>query len=239
MPPRPPLVLALLLFVSLSAAAQSDGGAGRISADGASPVDTTVARRDDLDGQLFYAVYDVQNPAFVATMWAANVASLPLFAAAVPASGTTALLTGESAGPTGRLLLSELGAAGLVFAGKGAFERARPHNALPDVVPRQRRPPSDLDPYSFPSGHSALAFAIATSTSLSYPEWYVVAPAYLWATTTATARIWFGMHYPSDVAAGAAIGSGTALLVHLLLAGDDEEATAEATVPVVSFRIGL
>src|SRR5690606_35883002 len=144
-------------------------------------------------------------------------------------------------GPTGLLALSELGALGLVAAGKFAVNRARPFVTLSDVTPRQRRPPSDLDPYSFPSGHSAMAFALATSTSLSYPEWYVIAPAYVWATATATARIWFGMHYASDTVIGAAVGVGSALLVHALLAGDGEEPDPEAAVsaPALTIRVGL
>src|SRR5690606_33549888 len=34
---------------------------------------------------------------------------------------------------------------------------------------------------SFPSGHSTHAFSLATSLSLAYPQWYVIAPSYVWA----------------------------------------------------------
>lgn len=67
---------------------------------------------------------------------------------------------------------------------------------------------------SFPSGHTSNAFAAATTISLIYPKWYVIAPAYLWAGTVAYSRVDLGMHYPSDVLAGALIGAGTSFLCH-------------------------
>ncbi len=69
---------------------------------------------------------------------------------------------------------------------------------------------------SFPSGHASAAFSTATSLSISFPKWYVIAPAYLWAGTVAYSRMHLGVHYPSDVLAGAVIGSGTALLAHVV-----------------------
>lgn len=221
------LVPLLLLLVAAAAAAQDE------------PVEIPPPRPGDLEARAFYAVYDFRNPAFEGLMRSVNGAATPVFILAVPASGVGALAAGESGGATGRLALSELSALGLVALGKFTVRRARPFVTLPDVTPRQRRPPGGLDPYSFPSGHSAMAFALATSTSLSYPEWYVAVPAYLWASATATARIWFGMHYPSDTVIGAAVGTGAALLVHALLAGGEEDGPAEAQVALVTFRIGL
>jgi membrane-associated phospholipid phosphatase len=45
---------------------------------------------------------------------------------------------------------------------------------------------------SFPSGHTSSSFALATSLSLSYPKWYVIAPAYTWASFTAYSRLHLG-----------------------------------------------
>lgn len=66
--------------------------------------------------------------------------------------------------------------------------------------------------YSFPSGHTSAAFCTATSLSLIFPKWYVIAPAYLYAATVGYARMYQGVHYPSDVLAGAIVGAGSAWL---------------------------
>jgi len=62
--------------------------------------------------------------------------------------------------------------------------------------------------YSFPSGHTSAAFSTATSLSLLYPKWYVIAPAYLYAGLVGYSRIYEGVHYPSDVLVGAIVGAG-------------------------------
>jgi membrane-associated phospholipid phosphatase len=68
--------------------------------------------------------------------------------------------------------------------------------------------------YSFPSGHTSQAFSVATSLAIAYPKWYVIVPAYLWAGSVAYSRMYLGVHYPSDILAGALVGSGSALLMH-------------------------
>ena len=70
--------------------------------------------------------------------------------------------------------------------------------------------------WSFPSGHTSSAFAIATSLSIAYPKWYVIAPSYLWASSVGYSRMHLGVHYPSDVLAGALVGTGSAFLSHAL-----------------------
>jgi membrane-associated phospholipid phosphatase len=69
---------------------------------------------------------------------------------------------------------------------------------------------------SFPSGHTSEAFATATSLSLAFPKWYVIAPSMLWASAAGYSRMHLGVHYPSDVLVGALIGSGSAWLCHEL-----------------------
>lgn len=66
---------------------------------------------------------------------------------------------------------------------------------------------------SFPSGHSSTSFSTAMALSQAYPKWYVIAPAFLWAGGTAYSRMYLGVHYPTDVFSGAALGTGTALLL--------------------------
>jgi membrane-associated phospholipid phosphatase len=67
---------------------------------------------------------------------------------------------------------------------------------------------------SFPSGHTSDAFSIATSLSIAYPKWYVIIPSYAWAGVVAYSRMDLGVHYPSDVLAGAIIGAGSAYLCY-------------------------
>ncbi len=63
---------------------------------------------------------------------------------------------------------------------------------------------------SFPSGHTAVAFAFATGACAELP---LLAPLLVpLAGAVAYSRVHTGVHYPSDVAAGAAIGIGSGVL---------------------------
>jgi len=68
--------------------------------------------------------------------------------------------------------------------------------------------------YAMPSGHTSGAFATATALSLKYPEWYVIVPSYLWASSVGLSRMHLGLHYPTDVLAGAVLGAGSAYLTY-------------------------
>jgi membrane-associated phospholipid phosphatase len=91
---------------------------------------------------------------------------------------------------------------------KYAVDRERPFNRYPDLIEKRESVSSP----SFPSAHTATAFSLATSLSIKYPKWYVIAPSYIWASSVGFARMNEGVHYPSDVIAGAAIGSGCAVV---------------------------
>ena len=69
---------------------------------------------------------------------------------------------------------------------------------------------------SFPSGHSSMAFSTATSLSIAFPKWYIIAPSFVWAGTVGYSRMHLGVHYPSDVFVGALIGVGSAWLSNYL-----------------------
>jgi undecaprenyl-diphosphatase len=60
------------------------------------------------------------------------------------------------------------------------------------------------DKYSFPSGHSITAFAVATSLGLFYPQ--LLAVLLTGAFLIAASRIILGMHFLSDVLVGCALG---------------------------------
>jgi len=70
--------------------------------------------------------------------------------------------------------------------------------------------------YSFPSGHTSSAFSAVTSLSRAYPKWYVIAPSFLWASAVGYSRMYLGVHYPTDVTAGAVLGAGTAFAMGFL-----------------------
>jgi diacylglycerol kinase family enzyme/membrane-associated phospholipid phosphatase len=92
--------------------------------------------------------------------------------------------------------------------GKGAVRRARP---ILDNVPLVRQLNTQPVTTSFPSGHAASAAAFTTGVALESPRWgAVVAPL---AASIAFSRVYTGVHYPSDVLAGAALGVGAALAV--------------------------
>jgi membrane-associated phospholipid phosphatase len=92
---------------------------------------------------------------------------------------------------------------------KYVVNRDRPFVAYPlDVFPFDNREKG----LSFPSQHTSFAFATATALSLQYRKWWVIVPAYTWATMVGYSRLYLGQHYPSDVVAGAALGTGSAIL---------------------------
>ena len=142
---------------------------------------------------------------FISDSHALVITGVPL------AMGATALLTHDS-----QLLNQtiELGTAtalnlGVTMLLKYSINRDRPYTTYPDILPKS----VDGSP-SFPSGHTSSSFATATSLSLMYPKWYVIAPSFLWAGSVGYSRVYLGAHYPSDVAAGALVGIGSAWLAH-------------------------
>lgn len=87
-------------------------------------------------------------------------------------------------------------AAGVATLGKAVIHEERPDHS---------------DNKSFPSGHTALAFASATTLYRRY-GWQVGFPAYAIATLTGVARVEGRKHHWYDAVAGAAIGGGSAWL---------------------------
>ena len=102
---------------------------------------------------------------------------------------------------------SVAGAFVVTYGMKYLVDRQRPYERYPDRVHAYSHENSP----SFPSGHTATAFALATSLSVKYPKWYVIAPSAVWACSVGVSRMNEVVHYPSDVLAGAAIGAGCAV----------------------------
>ena len=105
---------------------------------------------------------------------------------------------------TGGLIVSGI----VIYSVKRIVNRKRPFETYSFIVKRD----DESGGKSFPSGHTNSAFYTATALSLQYKKWYVTAPAFVFAGSVAWARMYQGVHYPSDVLVGAIIGSGTALL---------------------------
>jgi undecaprenyl-diphosphatase len=92
----------------------------------------------------------------------------------------------------------------LFLALKKVCHRKRPCELAPHCWAAVRPP----DPFSFPSGHTITAFAIAFSVGFFYPA--MLAPLLLAAIAIGASRVVLGMHFFSDVLIGGAIGTGLA-----------------------------
>jgi undecaprenyl-diphosphatase len=60
------------------------------------------------------------------------------------------------------------------------------------------------DEFSMPSGHTAAAFLMAGVIAFCFPSLSLV--AYIWATLIGLSRVFLGVHYPTDIVAGAVLG---------------------------------
>jgi membrane-associated phospholipid phosphatase len=119
------------------------------------------------------------------------------------ALGAVGALT-ERDGARQRLWLQGIGvvvaAYGLNYAVKLAVRRSRPKlDGLPPLTPTVSR-------LSFPSAHATTSFAAARAFSRVAPA----APLYAAAIAFGLSRPYLGVHYPSDVAAGALLGTALA-----------------------------
>ncbi len=177
--------------------------------------------------------YTVADPALNALSRSANHSNLWFAVAAALAAGTRHTRRGATRG---------------VFAIGGASLLA--NGVLKPLVPR-RRPAAELLPEfrsldhpptssSFPSGHAASAAAFATAVAMESPKtaaWLVPHAA-----TVAYSRVHVGVHWTTDVAVGAALGTGVALATKRWLPRrviDEAAARPFADAPVLTDGEGL
>jgi undecaprenyl-diphosphatase len=162
-----------------------------------------------VDVALYAAIAQTPTPALDRAMarlsHAADYSRLSLASGAILAAGGGR--QGRRAAAFG--LVSVAVTAGVVNVGlKPVGRRRRPDRATEQVpVARHVRMPSST---SFPSGHSAAAFAFATGVGHVLPS--AAIPLRGLAALVAYSRVHTGVHYPGDVVAGALLGTVVAQL---------------------------
>lgn len=196
---------------------------GVVSPSGAqpSPEQTTFCREPSrrtatVDTRGLGALYCTTNDVLGGTLYGIHRSARPVFYGAVPLAWGAAILQGND-DYTGayRLTVAQGATYGLVLGLKHLVGRPRPFVTRPLVSRSSHYGSSQGGQYqSFPSGHAALSAAIVTSVGLTYPRWYVLGPGAAWAAGVSLSRVYLGVHYPSDVLVGAALGVGVAVLVH-------------------------
>ena len=89
---------------------------------------------------------------------------------------------------------------------KPMVDRTRPYDVL-DYTPLI---PPVGDP-SFPSGHTSASFAASTAIYAINKKWGIA--AYVFAAVMGFSRLYLGVHFPTDVLAGALVGTAAAMIM--------------------------
>lgn len=178
------------------------------------PAPAFLRELDTVDRTVYEAIATVPTPsldrALARLSDAADHSKLWLTSA-----GVLALVGGRSGRRAAAVGLASVGVSSLVsnIGVKWLVRRRRPDRAGA-VVPVQRwvHMPTSR---SFPSGHSASAFAFASAVGAALPP--LSLPLHLAAAAVAYSRVHTGVHYPGDTIAGALIGTTSAALVRQAL----------------------
>lgn len=167
---------------------------------------------DDLDRAVFAAVVETPTPTLDVPLRtlsrAADHSKLWVGAALVLAAAGGR--RGRRAAVSGLVSLGVASATANLALKYGAA-RPRPER---ETVNEDRHVPMPFST-SFPSGHSASAFAFAVGAGTQLP--LVALPLNAMAALVAYSRVHAGVHYPSDVMAGAAVGGAAAAAVSRVL----------------------
>lgn len=93
----------------------------------------------------------------------------------------------------------------VVIAIKFTVRRSRPEGEWGQIY-------RSTDPHSFPSGHAARSMMLAVMALGMGPLWFGLV-LLAWAPLVSLARVMLGVHYPSDVLAGMALGAVLGIVV--------------------------
>ncbi|MBQ9827216.1 MAG: phosphatase PAP2 family protein [Lachnospiraceae bacterium] len=91
---------------------------------------------------------------------------------------------------------------------KPLVDRARPYDVIEGLVPATWWLPNDP---SFPSGHAGACFAVAVVMLIMLPKKAGITAVVI-AFLVSLSRMYLGVHYPTDILAGAALGIITAFI---------------------------
>lgn len=175
-----------------------------------------VPRTDSLgmDARLFFRVHSWESPAASVWLGTTDRSAYPVFLGTAPA--LFALGERGPAATTGMSMATALAGA-LVW--KRISGRERPYARWSHVRPRPGYPGTrHLSPdASLPSGHMAMATALATALTLESRSTWVAGGSSAWAASVGVSRVWLGVHHPGDILAGAVLGVGAGIAAHLVV----------------------
>jgi membrane-associated phospholipid phosphatase len=179
-----------------------------------------------LDGRIAGAIYSLDSAGSRAVLGAVDRSAYPVFLSSIPATWVYCEALGGCPREEAIRVTVALGSAYLLTSGLKRLVRApRPMVRASDRPAKVRYPGArGLEgSFSFPSGHAALAAALAVTWSAGARGPAVPAALSAWAVGVGVSRVWLGVHYPSDVLAGWALGAGIGYLAGVMIPNSRSE----------------